>query len=377
MPARAQHSRTEERHLQRAVLPRSLSRAAGDARSHDHRGAGAGLRDPVLRYRQRHSRSHHTVLFRRHRQGALSPSGGARGSAAAHRAAAALAARHLEVLHRGAGRGPGSGARRDDGGTGGRHMIDARAVVSSDAELAPDVTVGPYSIIGPQVKIGARTVIGPHVVINGPTRIGADNRIFQFASLGDAPQDKKYQGEPTLLTIGDRNVFRESCTMNRGTVHDKAVTRIGNDNLFMAYSHVAHDCVIGDNTVFANCASLGGHVEVGDWVIVGGLSAVHQFVKIGAHAFLGGGSILSRDVPPYVMVAGNPAVPHTVNSEGLRRRGFNEEQIRNIREAYRILYRSELKLADALARLDELAQDHAEVLPFVDFIRGSTRSLVR
>ena len=256
-------------------------------------------------------------------------------------------------------------------------MIDARAVVSSDAELAPDVTVGPYSIIGPQVKIGARTVIGPHVVINGPTRIGADNRIFQFASLGDAPQDKKYQGEPTLLVIGDRNVFRESCTMNRGTTHDKGVTRIGNDNLFMAYSHVAHDCVIGDNTVFANCASLGGHVEIGDWVIVGGLSAVHQFVKIGALAFLGGGSILSRDVPPYVMVAGNPAVPHTVNSEGLRRRGFSDEQIRNIREAYRILYRSELKLNEALARLGELAHGHAEVRTFVDFISGSTRSLVR
>ena len=256
-------------------------------------------------------------------------------------------------------------------------MIDARAVVSSEAELAPDVTVGPYSVIGPQVQIGARTVIGPHVVINGPTRIGTDNRIHPFASLGDAPQDKKYHGEPTLLTIGDRNVFRESCTMNRGTTHDKGVTRIGNDNLFMAYSHVAHDCVIGDNTVFANCASLGGHVEIGDWVIVGGLSAVHQFVKIGAHAFLGGGSILSRDVPPYVMVAGNPAVPHTVNSEGLKRRGFSEEQIRNIREAYRILYRSELKLTEALVRLAELAKDHAEVLPFVDFIRGSTRSLVR
>ena len=256
-------------------------------------------------------------------------------------------------------------------------MIDPRAVVSSDAELAPDVTVGPYSIIGPQVQIGPRTVVGPHVVINGPTRIGADNRIHQFASLGDAPQDKKYQGEPTLLTIGDRNVFRESCTMNRGTTHDKGVTRIGSDNLFMAYSHVAHDCVIGDNTVFANCASLGGHVEVGDWVIVGGLSAVHQFAKIGPHAFLGGGSILSRDVPPYVMVAGNPAVPHAVNSEGLKRRGFNEEQIRNIREAYRILYRSDLKLTEALARLDELAQGHAELRPFVDFIRGSTRSLVR
>jgi UDP-N-acetylglucosamine acyltransferase len=256
-------------------------------------------------------------------------------------------------------------------------MIDARAVVSSEAELAADVTVGPYSIIGPQVRIGPRTVVGPHVVINGPTHIGADNRIHQFASLGDAPQDKKYQGEATLLTIGDRNVFRESCTMNRGTKHDKGETRIGSDNLFMAYSHVAHDCVIGDNTVFANCASLGGHVEVGDWVIVGGLSAVHQFAKIGAHAFLGGGSILSRDVPPYVMVAGNPAVPHAVNSEGLKRRGFNEEQIRNIREAYRILYRSELKLTEALARLEELAREHAELTPFVDFIRGSTRSLAR
>ena len=219
-------------------------------------------------------------------------------------------------------------------------MIDARAIVAADAELAPDVTVGPFSIIGPQVRIGARTVIGPHAVVNGPTTIGADNRIFQFASIGDAPQDKKYQGEPTRLTIGDRNVFRESCTINRGTTHDQGVTRIGNDNLFMAYSHVAHDCVVGDNTVFANCAALGGHVEVGDGVIVGGLSAVHQFVKIGAHAFLGGGSILSRDVPPYVMVAGNPAVPHAVNSEGLRRRGFTEEQIRNVRDAYRTLYLS-------------------------------------
>ena len=191
-------------------------------------------------------------------------------------------------------------------------------------------------------------MIGPHAVINGPTTIGADNRIFQFASIGDAPQDKKYRGEPTRLEIGDRNVFRECCTINRGTAGDKGVTRIGDDNLFMAYSHVAHDCVIGANTVFANCASLGGHVEIGDWVILGGLTAVHQFTKIGAHAFLGGGSILTRDVPPYVMVAGNPAVPHSINSEGLKRRGFTEEQIRNVRDAYRILYRSELRLAEAL-----------------------------
>lgn len=256
-------------------------------------------------------------------------------------------------------------------------MIDARAIVSPQAQLAPDVSVGPFSIIGPQVQIGPRTVVGPHAVITGATSIGADNRIFQFASVGDEPQDKKYQGEPTRLSIGDRNVFRESCTINRGTAHDKGVTRIGNDNLFMAYSHVAHDCVIGDNTVFANCASLGGHVEIGDWVILGGLTAVHQFARIGVHAFLGGGSILSRDVPPYVMVAGNPAVPHAVNVEGLKRRGFSEEQIRNIRDAYRIVYRSELKLAEALGQLAPRADTQPEIRPFVDFIQASTRSLAR
>ena len=256
-------------------------------------------------------------------------------------------------------------------------MIDARAIVSPDAQLAPDATVGPFSVIGPQVRIGARTVIGPHAVINGPTTIGADNRIFQFASIGDAPQDKKYRGEPTQLVIGDRNVFRESCTINRGTTHDKGVTHIGDDNLFMAYSHVAHDCVIGNNTVFANSVALGGHVEVGDWVILGGLTAVHQFTKIGAHAFLGGGAILSRDVPPYLMVAGNPAVPHGVNAEGLRRRGFSDEQVRHIREAYRVLYRSDLKLAEALTQLAPLAEQHPEIRTFVEFIHGSTRSLVR
>jgi UDP-N-acetylglucosamine acyltransferase len=256
-------------------------------------------------------------------------------------------------------------------------VIDARAAISPEAQLAPDVSVGPFTVIGPQVRIGARTVVGPHVVINGPTTIGADNRIFQFASLGDAPQDKKYRGEPTELVIGDRNIFRESCTVNRGTTHDKGVTRIGDDNLFMAYAHVAHDCLIGNGTVFANSVALGGHVEIGDWAILGGLTAVHQFAKIGAHAFLGGGSILSRDVPPYVMVAGNPAVPHGVNVEGLKRRGFSEEQIRNVREAYRILYRAELKLAEALEQLAPLAAAHAEIRPFVDFIHTSTRSLVR
>jgi UDP-N-acetylglucosamine acyltransferase len=256
-------------------------------------------------------------------------------------------------------------------------VIDARALVSPEARLATDVSVGPFSVIGAQVEIGPGTVIGPHVVINGPTRIGAANRVFQFASIGDAPQDKKYQGEPTRLEIGDRNVFRESCTVNRGTVHDKGVTRIGDDNLFMAYAHVAHDCIVGSNTVFANCAALGGHVEIGDFVILGGLTAVHQFTKVGAHAFLAGGAIVTRDVPPYIMVAGNPAAPHAVNAEGLKRRGFTEEQIRNIREAYRIVYRSDLRLAEALERLAPPAAEHPEIRAFVDFIHAATRSLVR
>jgi UDP-N-acetylglucosamine acyltransferase len=256
-------------------------------------------------------------------------------------------------------------------------VIDARAIISPQAELAADVSVGPFSIIGPGVQIGRGTVVGPHVVINGPTSIGADNRIFQFASIGDAPQDKKYRGEPTRLEIGDRNVFRENCTVNRGTTHDKGVTRIGNDNLFMAYAHVAHDCVVGNNTVFANCAALAGHVEIGDWVIVGGLSAVHQFCKVGPHALLGGGAIVTQDVPPYVMVAGNPAQPHAVNSVGLKRRGFTEDQIRNVREAYRILYRSDLRLSEAVEKLQPLAATQQEVRAFVDFIGTSTRSIVR
>ena len=256
-------------------------------------------------------------------------------------------------------------------------MIDPRAIVSPQAQLAPDVTVGPYSIIGPEVSIGRGSTVGPHAVVNGPTRIGEGNRIFQFASIGDAPQDKKYKGEPTRLEIGDRNVFREFCTVNRGTAQGNGVTVIGCDNLFMAYTHVAHDCTLGSNIVLANCATMGGHVVIGSWVQLGGLSAIHQFCKIGAHAFVGGGAIVTRDVPPYVMVTGNPAEPHMVNAEGLKRRGFTPEQIRNIRTAYRILYRSELKLSDAVEQLRALAQDAPEVREFVQFIDSSTRSLVR
>jgi UDP-N-acetylglucosamine acyltransferase len=256
-------------------------------------------------------------------------------------------------------------------------MIDARAVISPQAEIAPDVEIGPFSVIGPDVVIGPGTWIGPHAVIKGPTRIGANNKIFQFASLGDAPQDKKYKGEATRLEIGDRNVFRESVTVNRGTIHGGGVTRIGNDNLLMAYSHVAHDCQLGDQIVLANCATLGGHVELGDWVSMGGLSAVHQFTKVGAHSFLAHNAAVTRDVPPYIMAVGRPAVPHSVNSEGLKRRGFTPEQILNIRRAYRVLYRSGLKLRAALELLEAAAVSQAEIRPFVEFIKRSSRSIVR
>jgi UDP-N-acetylglucosamine acyltransferase len=256
-------------------------------------------------------------------------------------------------------------------------MIDSRAVVSPLAQIATDVTIGPFSVIGPEVVIGAGTWVGSHAIIAGATRIGAGNKIFQFTSLGDAPQDKKYKGEPTRLEIGDRNVFREFVTVNRGTVHDQGVTRIGNDNLLMAYAHIAHDCILGDKIVMSNCATLGGHVEIGDWVIMGGLSAVHQFTKVGAHCFIANNTAVTRDVPPYVMAVGQPAVPHSVNSEGLKRRGFTTEQIRNIRRAYRVLYRSGLKLSAALQELDQAAAEHAEIKPFVDFIKRSSRSIVR
>jgi len=255
--------------------------------------------------------------------------------------------------------------------------IAATAIVSPKAELAADVTVGAYAVIGDNVQIGAGTWVGPHAVINGPTTLGAANRVFQFASIGDAPQDLKYKGEPTRLEIGDRNVFREFTTMNRGTVQGGGITTIGSDNLFMAYTHVAHDCHVGSRCVMANYATLGGHAELGDWVIMGGYSGIHQFTKVGAHAFLGNNAAVTRDVPPYVMAVGSPAVPHSINSEGLKRRGFTPEQIRNLKNAYRVLYRSDLKLADAVAELQSRVATQPELKIFVDFIGESTRSLVR
>jgi len=256
-------------------------------------------------------------------------------------------------------------------------MIDPRAVIAPDAELAADVEVGPFSIIGPGVRIGPGCRIGPHAVVNGPTTLGRDNKVFQFASVGDAPQDKKYRGEPTRLEVGDGNVFREFCSINRGTATGRGVTRIGDDNLFMAYSHVGHDCIVGSHCVMSNCTALAGHVELGDWVILSGYSGVHQFCKIGAHTFLANNAAVTRDVPPYLLVAGTPAVPKGVNSEGLKRRGFGATQIANIRNAYRLLYRSGLKLARATEQLQVLAAAQPELLPFVQFLAASERSIVR
>ena len=256
-------------------------------------------------------------------------------------------------------------------------MIDPRAIVSDRARLAADVEVGPFTVIGPDVVVGPGTWIGPHAVINGPTTIGRDCRVFQFASIGDEPQDKKYKGEPTRLEIGDRNVFREFCTVNRGTAGGHGVTHIGDDNLFMAYAHVAHDCTVGNKCVMANYSVLAGHVELGDWAILAGYAGVHQFCKVGAHAFLGNNAAATRDVPPYLLVSGTPAEPKGINSEGLKRRDFSAQQIANLKHAYRVLYRSGLKLSEATARLAELARTQPEVQPLVDFLGTTTRSIVR
>ena len=256
-------------------------------------------------------------------------------------------------------------------------MIHATAIVSDSATIADDAQVGPYSIIGDDVVIGARTRVDSHVVINGPTVIGEDNHIYQFASIGDDPQDKKYADEPTTLTIGDRNTIREFCTVSRGTTQDRGETSMGSDNWIMAYVHIAHDCVIGSNTIMANNATLAGHVHVGDWVIFGGFSGVHQFCHIGAHAFVGMYAGVNRDIPAYTTVSGSPAVPRGINSEGLKRRDFDAEQIRNIKEAYRLVYRKGLKLNEAIDEIAERSKSQPELEIFLESLRSSERGLVR
>lgn len=255
--------------------------------------------------------------------------------------------------------------------------IHSTALIHPAARLGAEVSVGAYSIIGEHVEIGAGTRIGPHAVITGHTRIGENNRIFQFVSLGEEPQDKKYAGEPTRLVMGDNNVIREFCTFNTGTVQDAGVTRIGNDNWVMAYVHVAHDCVIGDHCIFANNASLAGHVNVQDYAILGGFTGVHQFCRVGAHVITGIASVIRQDIPPYFTVAGSPAAPHGINSEGLKRRGYSSEALSAIKRAYKTLYKSGLGLSDAQSAIAAEAEAHPELKLLADFLAVSGRGIIR
>ena len=259
--------------------------------------------------------------------------------------------------------------------------IHPTAIVDPKAQLDGSVTVGPYTLIGPDVKIAAGTTVAGHVVIEGHTTIGRDNRIFQFASIGAANQDKKYQGEPTELVIGDRNTIREFTTLQVGTVQDKAATRIGNDNWIMAYVHVAHDCVVGSNTTLANNATLAGHVELGDWVTVGGLTGIHQFVKVGAHAMVGFASAVAQDVPPFMLVDGNPLAVRGVNLVGLRRRDFSSERLAAVKQMHKLLYREGRTLEAARAAIDALAQSSPEAADDVAmmsrFLASATRGIAR
>jgi UDP-N-acetylglucosamine acyltransferase len=256
-------------------------------------------------------------------------------------------------------------------------MIHPTAIVHPGARIATNVEIGAYSIIGEHVEVGEGTSIGPHVVIEGRTRIGRDNRISSFTVIGGPPQDKKYGGEDTSLEIGDRNTIRECCTFSIGTVQDAGVTRVGNDNWIMSYCHVAHDCQVGHNTIFANNSQLAGHVVVQDFAILGGFTGVHQFVRVGAHSMTGGGTILRQDLPPYVTASGNPTKAFGINAEGLRRRGFPEGTINGIARAYKTLYRSGLSLADARARIAEQASTVPEVGVLAEFLGDAKRGIVR
>ncbi|GAA5136529.1 acyl-ACP--UDP-N-acetylglucosamine O-acyltransferase [Thalassotalea piscium] len=256
-------------------------------------------------------------------------------------------------------------------------MIHEQAIIEAGAQIGNNVTIGPWTFISKDVVIGDNCNISSHVVINGPTKIGKGNRIFQFASIGEDCQDLKYAGEVTELVIGDNNTFRECCTIHRGTIQDKGITSIGSNNLFMAYTHVAHDCVVGDHCIMANNASIAGHVHVGDHVILGGMSGVHQFCHIGAHSFIAANSLVLKDVPPYIMAAGDSAKPYGLNSEGLKRRGFSTEVISSIKKAYRMVYRQGLTIDAALDKMKSELTDSKDLQLFASFVKSSSRGIIR
>ena len=256
-------------------------------------------------------------------------------------------------------------------------MIDASAKIDPKASLGENVSVGPWTIIGPDVEIGDGTVVGPHVILKGPTSIGRNNKIYQFSSVGEDCQDKKYEGEATRLEIGDNNVIREACTIHRGTVQDEGVTRIGNNNLFMVNVHIAHDVVVGDNCIIANNAAIAGHVQIGDYAVLGGFAGVHQFCRIGAHSMSGVGSVIVKDIPAYVTVSGNTATSHSINVEGLRRRGFSKEAIAALQKAYKIVFRRGLTVKEAVAEVKALSYQGPELELFIESILSSTRGVVR
>lgn len=255
-------------------------------------------------------------------------------------------------------------------------MIHSTAIIEPSAKIGENVEIGPYCYVGENVEIGDDCVLNSHVVVKGPTVIGKGNHFFQFGSIGEDCQDKKYAGEPTKLTVGDNNVFRESVTVHRGTIQDEGITSIGSDNLFMAYAHVAHDCRVGSHCIFANSCTMAGHIHVDDFAILGGMSAIHQFCHIGAHAFVGGGAIILRDLPPYVML-GNDGKPHGINSEGLKRRGFSPEARRAIKNAYRVIYRKGHTAAEAVSLLKEASEEFPEVAAMTDFVANSSRGIIR
>ena len=255
--------------------------------------------------------------------------------------------------------------------------IHPSAIIDPKAELDSSVEVAAYCVIGAGVRVGENTKIGSHVVLKGPTTIGKNNQIYQFSSLGESPQDKKYAGEPTTLEIGDNNTIREFCTFNRGTIQDKGVTKIGNDNWIMAYVHIAHDCTIGNHTIMANNSSLAGHVDIHDYAILGGFTLIHQFCKVGAHVITAVNSVVFKDIPPYVTASGYDANPHGINSEGLKRRGFSPETIMQIKRAYKVLYRNSLTLEEAKLELAEMQKSCKEINLLSEFLTNSNRGIIR